>query len=303
VRRQATRGWGSEVADTVGVLMLACVAASLALPFHGEARALPPPRGELELVPGQIEDFLRGPVVILSPHFTFSTALTQETFASVGLGFTVAAAGSAPDELDGAAVVLGNPSVSVVQRLGQGLAAKVLVTVPLATRSAWGDGLGELAESAARGLRGHVDPWLWLADHFAAVGTVMWAIPGEFWLIELQPSVALMLPTRRLVVDAATLDSGADAPTDRGQGFAVQLRGRAGIRLWDGLWFLAGLNWVWTPTVERDADQASIVPELRWSFEDGGHVALAAVLNIDGPWGPTFGDGWVGLRLSGSWRF
>jgi len=265
------------------------------------AVAVPPPRGELEVVPGQVEDFVRGPVVIISPLFTASVFVNPETVIFAGLGLSLAIARDAPAGFDAASLVAGNPSLGVAWRLGEGLAAKLLVTVPLASRSAWGDGLGEVAESAARGLRGHIDPWLWLADHFAAVATISWATSDGDYLIEVLPSFAVMLPTKKLVVDPTMTIQ--NTRFDRGDGFAVQVRARVGLRLWSGLWFAVGGNVVWAPTVERDSDQWSLSPELRWTFDDGAYLAASGLFNLDGPWGPSFGSGWTGLRLAGSWRF
>jgi hypothetical protein len=113
-----------------------------------------------------------------------------------------------------------------------------------------------------------------------------------------------MLPTRRLVVDAATAEDGAETVVDRGDGLAVQVRARVAARVWDGLWLALAANFVWTPTVTVDSDQWSLAPELRWVFDDASHFGVSAMFNLDAPWGPSFSDaGYFGLRIGGSWRF
>ena len=268
------------------------------------AAALPAPRGELEFWPGTVAIPTWGNVVVLSSNLGLSTFLDPQTILFGTFGASLAVAAEAPADVSHVRAVIANPSIGLARRLGKGLVLRASVTLPLATRGAWGDALGETAEVAARGLRGHVDPWLWLADHFAAVGTVQWSLPVGSFLFELQPSIALMLPTRRLVVDAAATEDEATTAVDRGEGLAVQVRARVAARLWDGLWLAVGAAFVWTPTVTVDSDQWSVAPELRWVFDDASHFGVSAMFNLDAPWGPSFADtGYFGLRVGGSWRF
>lgn len=263
---------------------LARLAFVAAIATHGApARAEPGPRVSLDLGFGFTKSAL-GKALVISPLLEAGVPLAPDWAFVARWGFAAAAPSDGPGTF-----MTGNPSVGFALRVSEGLVLTPLVTLPLARANlaaAAGDpdAVRALAYNAARGVRGGVDPWLWVPNTFSPVLALTWAHWFDPVLLEIEPGASYVVPL-----------AGAASRT----GLVFQARVRAAVRFFNHLWAGVSTALVVTPADDKGPLQLSVGGELRFTMGAGFFAGVRLVANIGGALGTSFArdEAFWGLHL------
>lgn len=268
-----------------------------ALGLAGRAQAL---ETDLE-VATSVAGTKLGNVVLVSPLLGIGVPISGETGMIVKWGFTIASADQAGD-LDSSRFQSGNAYVGFPIRFGEGFVFAPGVTLPTASQpdkiavegevadlqDAPDTAIANIAINGGRAMRGTLDQWLWVADQFALVFPVHWAVWSSPLMYELDLKLAYLIPTR-----------GEDNDDD----FILQAAARVAWRIIPSLWIGARFGAVYIPTNTGNNASLSIEPDVRVMIRRG-HIRASFLYNIDSPFGPSFDAGGAyGLNFGVSWNW
>ena len=249
--------------------LLAMLASGAAVTAHARGD----PRLEVELALGISGSTELRTVIMTSPLLTLSAPVTAETAFVAQWGFTIASGEPSSEALDATYFATGNPLIGWSILFFQGFTLTPSLTLPIARRPE-GDAARAASEFAFKGglgLRGAVDPWLWVPDQISFVLPLAYVKWFDPILFEAHLKLGFLSPT-----------NDADSDSD----FVFQWKARVAAHLGGGFWLAAGITGVYTPTDTVDNFQSALSPELRYVISPGSHLELSLLMNLDTPYGP-----------------
>lgn len=276
---------GRRAPRRAAATLAALIAVALAPLAAGKSGAGSVEKAAVDLAVGQSSSPARESIV-------FETTLTgwidwsESWLASVDWGFAwVSVAEAGAPARDG--IWWGNPAFAAHYRtlldgwqlrIGLGIVAPA---AQLDTTTAAETARGAYAYQRAAGIVGGWDPWLWAPDTLSFIVPARVESLAGSVLLGAELGVGVLVGLEGHVDEVgAVLQLGFDAA------YVSDI-----VRL--GL----GLYGVWTPTAARDEFQGSVEPYVRLDT-DPVFIRLAFTVNLDTPYGTSFGDdGLWGLRL------
>jgi hypothetical protein len=245
-------------------------------------------------VSAEITSFVDSQLWVVTTELQGSVALSDSF--GLGLQWPMAfGAVAAPGVEEISRLQLGNPTPAAHLRWRTGgvvLSMSPGVTIPLATLPDGDPSEAQAARwvySAALGVRGLWNPWLWFPDTLSIVLPMRIDVPiGEDFTFGTDVAMGVGIPTAG---DDRDLEFGGQVGLD----FARRLgRSAAG----------ASLRAVWTPSFEEGNLQLSLEPFLRLHLGAQAFTTARFTLNLNRPYGFSFEQGGVwGLSLGAGATF